>query len=179
MNPQTQQMYPDAAQRIMTVVKAACKGLFNEYYLGLPDNFAPAEGAFPLVIVDKVTGTYKVGPTTADDITEVVYIHIMVDIKTGLGAPDTDNPVKRQLQTFVEGRDPTTGYLLPTTLMYALRTNLTFNSAPVPGLVTINNDVNITYQEGHYKDLPETRDAVIEMTVYERQMILNRETPPT
>ncbi len=176
---QDQPMYPDAAQRIMNVVKTATNGLFNAYYLGLPDSFAPPQDAFPLVIVDKVTGTYRVGPTTADDITEVVYVHIMVDIKTGLGAPDTDNSVKRQLQTFVEGRDPTTGYLLPTSLMHALRTNLTLSSEVVPGLVTINNDINITYQEGHYKNLPETRDAVIELTVYERQMILSRETPPS
>lgn len=173
MNP-NQPLYPDAAQRVMAIIKAAAGDVFNAYFLGLPDNFTPPSGAFPLVIVDKVAGTYKVGPTTADDITETVYVHIMVDIKTGLGAPDTDNPVKRQLQTFVEGRDPNTGYLSTTSLLYALRTHLTLNSQVVPGLVTINNDIRVSYQEGHYKGLPETRDAVIEIEVSERQMVPNR-----
>lgn len=171
MNEQT---YPDAATRIMAIVKAACGARFNAYFIGLPDNFMPPDSAFPLVIVDTVGEDYKVGPTTADDMTETVYIHVMVDIKTGLGAPDTDNSVKRQLKNFISGRDPATGYFLPNTLMYALRTHLTLSSAPVPGMVTINNDVRVTYAEGHYKNLPETRDAVIEMTVYERQMVPNR-----
>jgi hypothetical protein len=169
-----QQLYPDAAQRILSIVQAACGDIFKAYYLGLPDNFMPPSAAFPLVIVDKVSGTYQVGATGSDDITETVYIHIMVDIKTGLGAPDTDNPVKRQLQTFVEGRDPNTGLLSPTSLLYALRTHLTLNSAVVPGITTINNSIHIAYSEGHYKGLPETRDAVIEVEVTERQMVPNR-----
>lgn len=171
---QPQAMYPDAAQRIMTLVKKTCASMFNAYFLGMPDNFAPPQAAFPLAIVDKVTGTYTVGPTGADDITEVVYIHIMVDTKTGLGSPEDDDSIKRQLQTFVEGRDPTTGLLMPNTLLYALRTSLTLGGASVPGLVTINNDIHITYQEAHYKNCPETRDAVIEVTVTERQMVPNR-----
>lgn len=169
-----EKVYPDAATRIMNIVKKACGDRFHAYFIGLPDNFTPPDAAFPLVIVDTVGEGYKVGPTTADDMTETVYIHIMVDIKSGLGGPDSDNPVKRQLKNFISGRDPNTGYLLPNTLMFALRTNLTLSSQPVPGQVTINNDIRITYAEGHYKDLPETRDAVIEVTVYERQMVLNR-----
>lgn len=171
---ETQPLYPDAATRIMAIVKAASKDLFKAYFLYLPDNFMPPESAFPLVIVDVVDEEYKVGPTGADDMSETVYIHIMVDIKNGLGAPDDVNPVKQQLKNFVAARDPATGFFLPSTLLYALRTHLTLSSAVVPGQVTINNDIRVTYDEGHYKNLPETRDAVIEVTVYERQMIPNR-----
>jgi hypothetical protein len=173
VNPNDQNLYPDAAQRIMMLVKNTFGDLFT-YFLGLPDNFAPPNDAFPLIIVDKAAGTYKVGPTTADDITEHVYVHIMVDVKTGFGAPDTDNVVKRQLQTLVEGRDPVTGYLLPNSLMYALRTHLTLSSASVPGLVTINNEINISYDAIERPNLPETREAVIDITISERQMVPNR-----
>jgi hypothetical protein len=166
-------MYPDAAQRIMAIVKSTFGTTFT-YYLGMPDNFMPAQDAYPIVIVDKSAGTFKVGPTTADDITEHVFIHIMVDVKTGFGAPDDDNNVKRQLQTYVEGRDPTTGYLLPRTFMYALRTHLTLNSQSVAGIVTINNDINISYDSVQRQNQPETREAVIDITVTERQMVLNR-----
>lgn len=175
-------MYPDAAQRIKNIIMQAAGSVFHNgstIFLGLPDKFMPSNSAFPLCVVDKVTGTYQVGPTTGDDITEVVYVRVMVDAKTGFGAPDADNTVKRQLQTFIEGRDPTTGYLLPTSIMYALRSNLTIGSQAVPGLVTINQKINVSYNEGHYKDMPETREAIIEITMYERQMILSRETPPS
>jgi hypothetical protein len=169
-----EKVYPDAATRIMDIVKSVCGDKFT-YFLYLPDNFAPPDAAFPLVIVDLVSeGPYKVGPTTADEFTETVYIHLMVDLKIGLGAPDDVNPVKQQLKNFVSGRDPNTGYFLPDTLMYALRTYLTLQSPVVAGQIPINNDVKVTYAEGHYKNLPETRDAVIEVTVYQRQIVPNR-----
>src|SRR5690348_13638013 len=131
-----QQLYPDAAQRIMKIVQSVfgpAGEVFKDYFLGTPDNLDPAQDLFPFVIVDKVGGTYKVGPLQADDITEHVYIHIVADLKTGFNAPPQDNVVKRQLQTYVEGRDPTTGYLLTTSLLYGLRTNLTLNSPVAPG----------------------------------------------
>lgn len=177
MIPDNQVLYPDAAQRIMSLMKATFGTdgkLFQAYFLGLPDNFTPPQDAFPMMIVDKYNGTYKVGPTTADDITEDVYIHILVDTKTGFGSPETDNTIKRQLQTLVEGRDPTTGYLMTNTLMYALRTNLTLNSQVVPGLVTINQDVQVSYDAPPRPNLPETREAVITVSITERQVVLNR-----
>lgn len=168
-----QTSYPDAAQRIMNIVQATCGTRFT-YFLGLPDQAIFPEDAFPVIVVDKTVGTFEVGPTTADDITEAVYIHLILDLKTGMGGPDTVNTVKRQLQLFVEGRDPATGYLATNTIMYALRSNLTLNSAPVPGQVTINNNIRVAYDKGEYKDMPETREAVIEVTVYERLMIPDR-----
>lgn len=175
MDPQPQ--YPDAAQRIKAIIMDAAGSTFHDgasIYIGLPDNFTPPQSAFPICIIDTVGEKYEVGPTTADNMTETVYVHIMVDTVTGLGAPDSDNNVKRQLKTFVSGRDPTTGYFLPTSIMYALRTHLTLSSSSVPGLVTINNNISVSYSEAHYKDLPETRDAVIEITVQEIQMVPNR-----
>ena len=174
MMPDDQQLYPDAAQRIMTLMKNAFgpEGeVFNAYFLGLPNDTLIAEDAFPCMIVDKVVGTYKVGPTMTDDITEDVYIHIMVDVKTGFGRPEADNPVKRQLQTLVEGRDPSTGSLLPGTVMYAVRKNLTLNSPTAANLPTINNEVHISYDAPKRPDMPETREAIITITVSERQII--------
>ncbi len=86
--------------------------------------------------------------------------------------------MKRKLQTLVEGRDPTTGYLLPTSLMYALRTHLTLQNPyaelEVPGFVTINNDVTISYDGAKRPEWPETREAVIDVTITERLIVLNR-----
>lgn len=176
MNPTTtnQQMYPDAAQRIMSLVKESFGEDAFTYYLGLPDDLVLAKDGYPYCIVDKPGGTFKVGPTTADDITEHVYIHILVDVETGFGAPEGDNTIKRQLQTVVEGRDPATGLLLPNTFMFALRTNLTLSSQTVPGLVVINNDISIAYDAPHREESPETREAVIDITVTERQVVFNR-----
>jgi hypothetical protein len=174
MLPDNQLLYPDAAQRVMALMKSTfgAEGqIFNAYFLGLPDDVVIPQDAFPCVIVDKVVGTYNVGATGTDDITEDVYIHIMVDVKTGFGRPDTDNFVKRQLQTLVEGRDPSTGALLPNTVMYAVRKNLTLNSGTAVDLPTINNEVHISYDSPKRPEMPETRECVITMTVTERQVI--------
>lgn len=179
MDPQSPILFPDAAQRIMTLVKQVYgpEGqIFKAYFLGLPDNLKIPQAAFPCIIVDKTVGTYSVtdAPTSTDSVTEMVYIHIMVDVKTGFGAPESDNFVKRQLQTLVEGRDPTTGYLLPNTLMYGLRTYLTLKTPVNPADVTINNDVHISYDAPGRPSMPQTRECIIDVTVKERQVILGR-----
>jgi|SRR5665213_3370898 len=169
-----QLLFPDAAQRIMSLIRTTYGDTFKAYFLGVPDDFLIPEAGYPACIVQKTVGTFKVGPTTADDITEQVYIHLIVNNKTGFGAPDSDYTIMRQLQTFVEGRDPTNGYLLPNTLMFALRTNLTLKTTIAPGLVTINNDVHINYDVAERKNMPTTTEAVIDVTVTERQIVLNR-----
>src|SRR6266566_140972 len=147
-----QQLYPDAAQRIMAIVQEVfgpAGNIMQAYFTGLPDSLNMPEAAFPCVIVDKAAGTYKVGPTGADDITEHVYVHILVDLKTGM--------------------------LLPTSLMYRLRRHITLQSQSVPGIVTINNDVSISYDATQRPDMPETREAVIDIAVTERQTVLVRD----
>lgn len=175
MQPSIQ--YPDAAQRIMQLMKSTFgpEGkIFNAYFLGVPNNFIMPAAAYPVLIVQKASGEFRVGPTMADDITENVYIHIVVNTSTGIGAPQDDNTVMRQLQTLVEGRDPSTGYLLPTSVMYALRTYITLQSDNVPGIVPINNNVRITYDATQQSKSLNTREAVIDITVDERQIVLNR-----
>jgi hypothetical protein len=168
----------DGAQRIMGIVKQTFGDVFHAYFIGLPDNLTPPQDAFPFVIVDKAAGSYNIGPTQTDEVTESIYIHIFADVKTGFGSPPDDDTVKRQLQTLVEGRDPTTGYLLPTSLMYALRTHLTLQNSyaqlDVPGFVTINNDITISYDGAKRSDWPETREAVIDVTITERLIVPNR-----
>jgi hypothetical protein len=174
-----QPLYPDAAQRIMSIVRSIFGpegDVIHVYSLGVPDNLVIPTDAYPYVIVDKAAGTYslKDAPTGTDSVTEHVYVHILLDAKVGFGAPPSDDTVKRQLQTLVEGRDPTTGYLLPTSLMYGLRTYITLQSQSVPGLATINNEISISYDAPQRPDMPETREAVIDITVTERQVVLNR-----
>ncbi len=173
--------YPDAAARIMNLVQSVygpAGNIIHGYSLGVPDpnNILLGKDAFPYIIVDKTAGTYslKNAPTSTDDVTEHVYIHLLVDAVAGLGAPDSVDTVKRQLQLLIEGRDPTTGYLLPNTLMYGLRTYITLQSQAVPGIVTINSDISISYDNPPRPNMAETREAVIDITVTERQVVLNR-----
>lgn len=182
MPPNTADLFPDAAQRIMNLVQQAFgpRGeLINFYSLGLPDDFKIVEAAFPCVIVDKTAGTYSItgAPTSTDSVTEMVYIHILVNVKTGFGAPNDDNTVKRQLQTWVEGRDPTTGYLKSNTLMYALRRYISLSTQNTPGFVPLNNDVHVSYDAPKRPNMPSTRECIIDVTVKERQVILGRDQP--
>lgn len=182
MDPEAPILFPDAAQRIMSLMKEVygpAGQIMNAYFLGKPDHPRIPQAAYPCLIVDKTDGTYSItgAPTSTDSVTEKVYIHIMVDVKTGFGAPDDDNFVKRQLQTLVEGRDPTTGYLKSNTAMYALRKYISLATQGVPGFVPLNNDVHVSYGGQTDPDMPQTRECVIDVTVKERQVILGRDQP--
>jgi hypothetical protein len=179
MDPTAQILYPDATQRLMNLVQGAfgLRGqLMQEYLLGLPDNVVLPDGAFPCVIVDKLDGDYDIAdaPTSTDSVTEEIYIHILVDVKTGFNTPNPEGFVKRQLQILVEGRDQNTGYLLPNTLMYALRTNLTLKTPSLPGVATIDQRIHVSYRNPIRPDMPETRECIVTVTVKERQVVLSR-----
>jgi hypothetical protein len=168
-----QNLYPDAAQRIMAIVRKTL-GQDYTYFLGLPDTMTLPKDSYPAVIVSKTTGTYDFDATSTDSVTESIYVHLLLDVTIGLGTSDSDDMVARQLQTVVEGRDPSTGLLLPNTLMYALRTNFSLKSAQVPNFNTISSTINITYDAPSRKNMPETREAIIDITVTERQIIPGR-----
>ena len=162
-----QQLYQDGAQRIMAYLKQAFGKRFQAYYLGAPD--AIPQSAFPCIIVQKLSGTTMVGPTMTDDVTEKVAIHVVADQKIGFNTPNTDDTTMRQIQTFIEGRDPDTGYYLPTSVLFVLRTNLTQDSR------IINCDMVTHYDVSWNRDkTAAVAQGVIMCTITERIIVLNR-----
>jgi hypothetical protein len=160
------QVYLDGAQRLKKVIEEQFGSLFHVYFIGSPDVIA--EAAMPCVVFHKIAGRVTVGATQSDNLTEQVLIHILVNSRDGFGSPDSDDTVERQLFTLVEGRDPTTGYYLPHTIMYAIRKNLTLSST------VINHDEEMNYNVTERPDQPNIQEAIITVTIYEQILVPNR-----
>lgn len=163
------QVYLDGAQRLKNVVEAQCGSLFNAYFLGAPD--AIPEAAMPCIIFHKVAGKISLSDRTGtDDLIEQVMIHIMLNGKDGFGSPDDDNSVDRKLFTTVEGRDPQAGTYLPTSIMYAIRQNLSL------GGTVYNHDEETNYFVAENPEQPNLVQAIITVTIYEHVRVDNRNT---
>lgn len=156
----------DASQNIRNMIQDRFKSLFNAYYIGIPD--AIPEAAMPCVIIQKNSGTITVGATMTDERIEDIEIHIAFNGKIGWGTVSDDDTVMRQLQNFIEGLDPTTGYYLDGSLMGVLRTNLTIGST------IINNDMSINYDITPRTDQPSICEAIVTITIEERVLVPNR-----
>lgn len=161
----TDTVYLDGAERIMNLAKTTFGSLFT-YYLGAPDIIP--ESAMPALIVVKVAGTVTVDATMTDLVTEQVMIHMMVNGKIGYGTPDDDDTVMRQLFTMIEGRDPVTGFFLPTSLMYALRFNITLGNA------ILDSDIATNYDVTPRPDQPTITEGLVVVTISERVLVPNR-----
>ena len=160
------EVYLDGAQRVMALTKQTFGNLFNSYFLGAVTVIPTA--ALPSCIVVKTAGSFKVSATMTDDVTEQIMVHLLLNGLDGFGTPDDDNTIMRKLFTLVEGRDPTTGYFMPTSLMYALRNNLTLNSK------IINNSVTTNYTVTPRTDQPSLVEGIITVTINERIIVPNR-----
>lgn len=164
------QIYLDGAQRLKNVVEQQCGSLFKAYFVGSPD--AIPEAALPCIIFHKIAGKISISTQTAtDDLIEQVLIHIIVNGKDGFGSPDDDDNVERQLFTMVEGRDPQTGYYLPTSIMYAIRQNLTLSNT------VYNHDESLNYNVTERPEQPNLVEAIITATIYEHVLVVNRNYP--
>lgn len=161
------QVFLDGAQRLKNVVEAQCGSLFKAYFIGVPD--AIPEAAMPCVIFYKVAGKISLSQRTGtDDLVEQVMIHILLNGKDGFGTPDDDDTVMRQLFTTVEGRDPQNGNYLPTSIMYAIRQNLTLSGT------VYNHDEEMNYSVTSRPEQPNIVEAIITATIYEHVTVLNR-----
>jgi hypothetical protein len=160
------QVYLDGAQRLRNVIEDKFGDTFNAYFIGSPDIIPNA--AMPCIVFHKIAGKVSLGATMTDDLVEQVLIHILVNGKSGFGSPDNDDTVERQLFTLVEGRDPSTGNYLPTSIMYAIRQNLTLSST------VINHDEEMNYNITERPDQPSIQEAIITVTIYERIIVANR-----
>lgn len=161
-----QNIYLDGAQRLKNVIELKFGAFFKAYFVGSPDVFP--EAALPCIVFQKVSGSVSVGATMTDDLTEQIMVHIMVNAKEGFGTSDDDDTMMRQLFTIVEGRDPANGNYLPTSIMYAIRQNLTLTQT------VYNHDEQINYDVTPRQNQPNILEAIITVTIYEHVNVLNR-----
>jgi hypothetical protein len=159
-------VYLDGAQRLKNIIHEQFGNLFHAYFVGTPEVIP--EAAMPCVVLQKVSGSVSAGATMTDDLQETVMVHLLVNGKDGFGSPDSDDTVMRQLFTLVEGRDPTSGQYLKTSVLYAIRHNLTLDET------VINHNEDINYDVTPRSDQPTVNECVVTVSIHERVLVPNR-----
>jgi hypothetical protein len=166
-----QQYFKDAVTLITELLQNTLGSQITTYYEGAPQEM-PAEAAFPICSVYKVSGRNTVGPTTGDDVTEEIMVVIMTNRLIWEGGPNTIDTPMRHLQRLVEGRDPNQpaqyGTYLPNTVLGALRKNLTL------GTYTLDSDVAINYDSMPRASAPAIAECDIKVTLNEVVHVPNR-----
>lgn len=161
-----QQAFKDSVNRILDLVRNTYGGQFRQFYEGDPIQISDIN--LPCVVVEKISGNVQLDATSTDLITEQIMIKLVFNKRDDLGAANDVDFTERRLRLMVEGRDPTTGYFVPTSLMYILRTNITLGGAVIDSSIDVNYDVNPRPEEMF------TSEAQIMITITERVIIPNR-----
>jgi hypothetical protein len=161
-----EQVYTLLSERIINIIRDQFGSVFKAYFLGEPEMIP--EAALPCVVVQKISGDVQVGATMTDIHTDQVVVHILVNGKDGFGTPDNEDNISHELEVLVEGLDETTGTYIPTSLMYAIRHNLTLDSTVIDHVEKIN------YGATPRVDQPTIREAVITVTAETHVLVPNR-----
>jgi hypothetical protein len=163
----SQQLYEkDSITRIVELLEAT----FNDEYTYFEATPAtpPAADEYPLMIVQKMSGTAVVGPTSTDEVTEEITITVALDKADDVGSANERTTTLRHLQNVIEGQDPATGYYKTDTVLHVLRTYLTANQW------FINSNVTISYNQTPRGDQTTLAIANVKCATWRRVIVPGR-----
>lgn len=130
-------VFVDAKERILNLMRETLGSQFRGYYRSDPIRI-PKDN-LPAVIVEKPKTRIRLGATSQDTLSLQLRIKLVFDKRPDFGADDTADLTEKKLERYMEGRHPVTGSYLDSTVVGALRSNLTL------GGLSINTDVDIDY----------------------------------
>lgn len=167
--------YKDPPQQILALMKDTFGSRFGAYFLGSPTYDYP-DAAFPACVVQSVQSRNTVtnAPTGTDEVSELVHLHFFEQSKDQANASDDVQTAIRVLYEKIQGRDPATGFYLPGTAMYALRTNITLKSGSTGFQTTLDHDIQIDYDIIPRANRPTILEALITIVTRERITVNNR-----
>lgn len=140
MDFENNEYYKDGITRIIELLKDSFGESFS-YFDGDPEEIG--ESFLPAICVSEPEGEIRGSAVGTDDIFETVVIKIIMNKKDDLGATPDKKLTEFKLRKLVKGQDPSDGSYLPTTLMYALRKNITLTDAVLDEQIKTQFDVNI------------------------------------
>jgi hypothetical protein len=164
-----EQVYRDPLARISDLVKDTFGDIFNAYFEGDPIQLPDA--AMPCVIFEKLAGTVSVkgAPTGHDNISEKIRIRLVLNKTDDFNPEQLDYDLtERKLRKLVEARDPATGWFLPNTLMFVLRTNISLGST------VLDQDIDVQYDLQPRPEKLVTSEAIITIVVRDIVQVPNR-----
>lgn len=161
--------FKDPPQLIMDLMKTTFKGNFT-YFLESPTELI-AEAAYPALIVESATSnnTLQGAPTGTDIVSEQINIHVIFSSKDDANATDDKEVTKRRLYQLIQGRNRETGYYLPNTILYALRTNISLFNNEQP--TVIDSEIDVNYSVAPREDNPALVAATVSIVTKEQVQI--------
>lgn len=158
------QYAPDTVQRLYELFK----GQFGDTFTIFPafPLSPPLKTEMPCIIIDRKTDGAVVGPTSTDEVTEVIDITVIKTLADIVGSEDPRVDGKRQVEMFVQGQDPTTLDYKADTLYAALRKHLTLLQS-TGAIWLIDSEVQTAYDVGKLQD--GITDAIIAQVRYSTQ----------
>lgn len=170
----TQQLYaPDTVQRLYELLKQQ----FGDTYTVFPAfPLTPVtKDEMPCIIVDRKTDGAVVGPTSTDEITEVIDITFMRSLADSVGGANPRTDAKRELEMLIQGQDPTTLDYRQGTLYYALRHYLTLLQSS-GAIWLLDSNVQTSYDVGTLQDnTTNVAGALTKLLTQRRVVVQNRQ----
>lgn len=151
---------PDASTRLIRLMKQTFGDRFREYFDGIPNEELP-EGAFPCVIVHKVTGSVESGATGTDVMRSQINIHFLLNQADDVNASGSQDVTLKRLRQMIEGRSDETRSWQPGTALHALRSNITLEE------LTLELDTDVQYDVTPRFELPSITEATIQIITRE------------
>jgi len=142
------------------------KGTFRTFREGDPLIF-PAS-MLPALFISEPKTSYAQGPTGYDEITHNILIQVVFDKKTEFGAPAGVATLAQTIELTMQGRHPTTGVLMLSTVMGILRTNLSIGDLMIEQIGDVEKGYIPRSEE------LETEEAHVRLTLSELQSVPNR-----
>lgn len=167
-------LYKDPPLLIYNLLKDTYGGTIKAYYLGSPTEIP--EAAYPCIIVQSIQSknTINGAASQTDNVNELIHIHLLENAKDHYSGELEVDTTLRALYQKIQGRDPATGFYLPGTAMFALRTNISLANTITGVNTVIDQDVNIDYDILPRADQPTILQAMITVLTTERVQIPNR-----
>lgn len=162
-------VYFDSTANILQLLKDnfGGSGYFKEFYEG--DPILIGQSSLPAICVHKTHGEWGLGPTQFDELTEEVTVKVILNKKDDFGGSGNSDLTERKLRVLVEGRDDTTGNLLPESVLGVLRTKLT----SVANL-TLDQGTTVDYGVVPRPDEVITSEAHVTITIRSLQQVPGR-----
>lgn len=142
-------------------------------YFEASPNVPPVKEDYPIIIFDKMHTKATIGPTSTDDVPEVIMITVGINKAVDAGSQNVRTTTKRHLEHIVEGQDPVTNDYRSDTILYILRTYLTLLQQN-GSIWLIDSDVDIKYDQLPQKDAPTIAYADITLSTQRRVIVPGR-----
>lgn len=165
----SQQLYAeDSVSRLIKLFQSQFGTYFTTYYEATPSKIPPKD-CYPLIIVQKMKSTAKIGPTSTDDVMEGIAISVWLNMADDAGSANVRTTTMRKLQNKIEGLDPVTFDYKADTVLYALRHFLTLTEW------LIDSDVSVDYRQHQSKQMPTISACDIVVNTQRRVIVNNRQ----